>query len=91
VAWAFAAGAVAVVIGDACLLVKCWSTGTVLGGALAAIGIALVALAVASRLTGGAGDTALVIAGAFLVVGWVLYGLGQAFERLFDEQPEDET
>ena len=90
-AGAFAAGAVAVVIGDSWLLAKCWRTRTVLGGILAAVGIALVGLAVASRLSGGAGGAALVIAGAFSVVSGVLYGIGQAFERLLDDEPEDEA
>ena len=88
---AFAAGAVAVVVGDSWLLAKCWRTRTVLGGILAAVGIALVGLAVASRLTGGAGGAALLIAGAFSVVGCVLYGLGQGFERLLDDKPDDEA
>ena len=90
-AGAFAAGAVAVVVGDSWLLAKCWRTRTVLGGILAAVGIALVGLAVASRLTGGAGGAALLIAGAFSVVSGVLYGIGQAFERLLDDEPEDEA
>ena len=90
-AGAFAAGAVAVVVGDLWLLAKCWRTRTVLGGILAAVGIALVGLAVASRLSGGAGGAALVIAGAFSVVSGVLYGIGQAFERLLDDEPEDEA
>ena len=90
-AGAFAAGAVAVAVGDSWLLAKCWRTRTVLGGILAAVGIALVGLAVASRLSGGAGGAALVIAGAFSVVSGVLYGIGQAFERLLDDEPEDEA
>ena len=90
-AGAFAAGAVAVAVGDSWLLAKCWRTRTVLGGILAAVGIALVGLAVASRLSGGAGGAALLIAGAFSVVGCVLYGIGQAFERLLDDEPEDEA
>ena len=90
-AGAFAAGAVAVVVGDSWLLAKCWRTRTVLGGILAAVGIALVGLAVASRLSGGAGGAALLIAGAFSVVSGVLYGIGQAFERLLDDEPEDEA
>ena len=90
-AGAFAAGAVAVVVGDSWLLAKCWRTRTVLGGILAAVGIALVGLAVASRVSGGAGGAALLIAGAFSVVGCVLYGLGQAFERLLHDKPEDEA
>ena len=90
-AGAFAAGAVAVVVGDSWLLAKCWRTRTVLGGILAAVGIALVGLAVASRVSGGAGGAALLIAGAFSVVGGVLYGIGQAFERLLDDEREDEA
>ena len=90
-AGAFAAGAVAVAVGDSWLLAKCWRTRTVLGGILAAVGIALVGLAVASRLSGGAGGAALLIAGAFSVVGGVLYGIGQAFERLLDDEREDEA
>jgi hypothetical protein len=82
---------VAVVVGDSWLLAKCWRTRTVLGGILAAVGIALVGLAVASRISGGAGVAALLIAGAFSVVGCVLYGIGQAFERLLDDEPEDEA
>jgi hypothetical protein len=88
---AFAAGAVAVAVGDSWLLANCWRTRTVLGGILAAGGIALVGLAVASRLRGGAGGAALLIAGALSVVGCVLYGLGQAFERLLHDKPEDEA
>jgi hypothetical protein len=90
IAGALAAGGAAVVVGDVVLLVVSWRSRAVLGGLLGAVGIPIVGLA---RVSGPSRDSAaaLVIALVLLVVGSVLYGLGQAFERLLDTAPEDEA
>jgi divalent metal cation (Fe/Co/Zn/Cd) transporter len=71
------------------LLALSWRSRTVLGELLGAVGIPIVGFALVS---GPSGDSvaALVIAVVFLVIGSALYGLGQAFERLLDADPEDE-
>ena len=58
---------------------------------LGAVGIPLVAFAIASGPTGGAAEGALAIALILLTVGVVLYSLGKAFERLLDEPPKEES
>ena len=86
-----AAGVVAVAIADLSLVAICWRRRTVLGGVAAAVGIPLVAFAIIiSGLRGRAATAAvLLVALIFLIVASALYGLGQAFERLLDEEPED--
>jgi len=78
-----------VVAGDVWLVVICWKRRTVLGGVAGVVGIALVAFAVASGLRGSAAEAALMIAVIFLILGTALYRLGQALERLLDDEPED--
>ena len=88
---ALAAGSAVIASGDAGLIVVCWKHRAVLAGVLATVGIALVAFAVASGLTGSVGEGALVIAVTTLFVGFCLYGLGQALERLLDGERKGET
>jgi hypothetical protein len=87
VAAALAAGAVAVAAADLWLVTICWQRRAVLGGILGAVGIPLVAFAIASGLTGSTGEAALVIALVLLIVGGALYALGQALERLLEQEP----
>ena len=58
---------------------------------LGAAGIPLVVFAIASGPTGYPGDGSLAIALALLIIGVVVYGVGQALERLLDEQPDEEA
>ena len=85
------AGSAVIAAGDVGLIVVCWKHRAVLAGVLGTVGIALVVLAVASGLTGSVGEGALVIAVITLVVGFCLYGLGQALERLLDGEQKGET
>jgi hypothetical protein len=84
-----AAAGVAIAAGNLALLVRCWKRRSVLGGMLAALGLPLALFAVVSGVTRGAGEDALVGALIALVVGTALYFLGQAVQRLLDEDPED--
>jgi len=86
---ALAAGGVAVAVADLCLVAISWKRQTVLGSVLGAVGIPLVAFAIASGPTGSAGEGALVIALILLLVGGALYALGHALEPLLDEEPEE--
>ena len=72
------------------LVVVCWRTRTALGALLGAIAIALAAFAAASGPRGSYGEAALIVALVVVIVGVVLYRLGQAFERLLDDGPEDD-
>jgi hypothetical protein len=85
---ALAAGGAAICAGDVLLVAISWKSRTVLGGVAGLAGIALVGFAIASGPSGGAAEAALVIALILLVVGWALYGLGRAFERLLDADAE---
>jgi hypothetical protein len=80
---------VAIAAGNLALLAVCWRSRTVLGGLLAAIGVALVGLAIASGPGRGAGGVALLSAGVALVIGTVLFAIGQAVQRLLDDEPEE--
>ena len=88
---ALAAGSAVIAAGDVGLIVVCWKHRAVLAGVLGTVGIALVAFAVASGLTGSVGEGALGIAVITLVVGFGLYSLGQALERLLDGGQKGET
>jgi hypothetical protein len=72
------------------LLAISWRSRTVLGGLLGAAGIPIVGFTLVSGPHADSG-AALVIALVLLVVGSALYGLGQAFDRLLDADPEDEA
>ena len=76
---------------DVGLIVVCSKHRAVLTGVLGTVGLALVAFAVASGLTGSVGEGALVIAVITLVVGFGLYGLGQILERLLNGEPSGES
>jgi hypothetical protein len=84
-----AAGALAMAGAAVGLVVICWRARAVLPGFTGTVGIALVAFAIASGLRGRAATDALLISLVLLLLGSVLYGLGQTFERLLEEQPED--
>lgn len=83
------AGGAAILLADISLLTVCWKRASVLGGLLAAAGIALVGFAFATGLAGGAASL-LVIALISLIIGTALYGLGQRLEHLLDEQPDED-
>jgi hypothetical protein len=79
----------AIALGEVSLIVVCWRRRAVLGGVLGVGGIALVAFAIASGPTADFAEGALGVALALLIVGVVLYGLGQRFERLLDDEPDE--
>lgn len=66
------------------MIAACWTSRTVLGGALGATGIALVVLTLARVASGTAGSYSIAIAALALLIGTILYVLGQALERLLD-------
>ena len=82
---------VALVVGlaDVALVVVSWRSRSVLPGLLGAVGVAATAFAITRGPGRGARDYAIVIAGLTLVIGCVLYGLGQVFERILDDHPDD--
>ena len=80
---------VAVALGDLVLIAVCWRTRTALAGTLGAIGIPLVAFALLSGARRHASEQALLIAAGALVLGVVLFALGQVLGRLLDAEPED--
>jgi hypothetical protein len=61
----------------------------VLGGLLGAVGLPLVAFAIASGPARAAGEDALLGAGAGLAIGTALYCLGQVLGRLLTRAGED--
>ena len=82
---------VGIALGNLLLLLICWKRRTALGGLLGAVGVALVALAIARVHSRGAGELALWAAVGTLLFGSALYALGQLFERLLDDGPDDEA
>ena len=83
------AAGVVIALGNLLLLVICWKRRTALGGLLAAVGVALVAFAIARVPSRGARELALWAAAGTLLFGSALYALGQLFERLLDDGPDD--
>jgi hypothetical protein len=81
-------GAAVVAIGNLALVVTSVRHRVVLGALVGLIGLASVGFAGVNQLSGAAAAGAILIAAILLVVGVVLYCLGQAFERLLDEPPE---
>src|ERR1700740_3822805 len=79
---ALAAAGAAITIGDLWLIAICWRRRAVLGGVLGAAGIPLVVLGVGSGPNADPGERTLAVALALLIVGAVLYALGQRLERL---------
>ena len=90
-AGALAAAGAAIAAADLWLVLICWKHRTVLGAVLGAVGIPLVAFAIASGPTGSTAEGALATALILLIIGVVLYSLGKAFERLLDEPPKEES
>ena len=88
---ALAAGGAAIAVGDVWLIAICWRHRTVLGGVLGAAGILLVVFAIVSGPSVRAGERTLAIALALLVIGVVLFALGQAIERLLKEAPNEDA
>jgi len=86
---AVVAAGVVIALGNLLLLLICWKRRTALGGLLAAVGVALVAFALARGPSRGAGELALWAAVGTLLFGSALYALGQLFERLLDDGPDD--
>jgi hypothetical protein len=86
---ALTAAGVAIAAGDLWLVLICWKRRSVLGGLLGAISMAIAVFAIVSGPSHGRGRGALAIAAIALVIATALYGLGQALQRLLDEEPED--
>jgi CHASE2 domain-containing sensor protein len=83
-----AAGAIAVAAGDLVLALACYRTRSVLAG-MVSIGTAVLVGLSAGRAWRGSVATAEVIGAlAFLMLGVVLLGLGQALDRLLTEPSE---
>jgi len=78
-----------IALGNLLLLVTCWKRRTALGGLLGAVGVALVVFAIARVPSRGGGELALWAAVGTLLFGSALYALGQLFERLLDDGPDD--
>lgn len=87
---ALVVGAVAIGVADLWLLVISWRSRTVLAGVLGAVGIGLVAVAVALGPKASYGKGVLVIAFIVLVLGVVPYLLGRALERLLEQPCNDD-
>lgn len=87
---AVAAGGVTIAVGDVWLITRCWRHRSVLGGVLGAGGIPLVVFALAPGPTVDPREGTLAIALALLIIGVVLYGIGETFERLLEEDPDKE-
>ena len=83
------AAGVLIALGNLLLLLICWKRRTALGGLLGAVGVALVAFAIARVPSRGEGELALWAAVGTLLFGSALYALGQLFERLLDDGPDD--
>ena len=86
---ALTAVGVAIAAGDLWLVLICWRRRSVLGGLLGAISTAIAVFAIVSGPSHARGKDALAIAAIALVIATALYGLGQALQRLLDEEPED--
>jgi uncharacterized membrane protein YczE len=75
-------GALGVAVGDAGLLVVSWRTRTSLGGLTGVASVALVGLSAGPGWTGTTARDEVLGALVFLIVGLVLFGLGQAIDHL---------
>ena len=78
-----------IALGNLLLLATCWKRRTALGGLLGVVGVALVVFAIAQVPSRGARELALWAAVGTLLFGSALYALGQLFERLLDDGPDD--
>jgi hypothetical protein len=85
VASTVAIAAVAVAVADLALIVVCFRRRAVLGAVAGVAGVGAVVLAAVHGCSGALAEAAVVIAAILLIVGAVLLGLGQAFERLLGE------
>jgi hypothetical protein len=80
------AAGLAVALGDLALIIACWKSRTVLGGLLGTAGMPLVGFAIVRGASGGASVYSIATAALALAIGSVLYVLGQALERLLDDE-----
>jgi hypothetical protein len=83
-----AAGAIAVAADDLALGVACYRTRTALGGIVSIGSAVLVGLSAGHAWKGGVARDGVIGALAFLIVGAVLLGLGQAVDRLLTGSSE---
>jgi hypothetical protein len=86
---ALTAGGAAVALANVWLLAACWKRRSVLAGLLGAVGIPLAAFAIATGSGRRGGDYALAGSAIALLIGGALFGIGQAVERLLDDEPDD--
>jgi hypothetical protein len=82
---------VPVITGAGWLLVLCWRRRAVLAGVCAAAGIALVVLTLVQGYRDGARELGLIMALVAVVIGSVLFVLGQALHRMLDTEPEESS
>ena len=83
---AAAVASVALVLSETWLVVTCWHRRSVLGAVCGVVAIVLVLIAIVSD--GGGGAQALAGSLAALIIGAVLLWLGQAVQRLLDDEPD---
>lgn len=84
----FVAMGVLVITGGGWLLVRCWRRRAVLAGLCAAAGIALLVLTIVLGFRDGARELGLIMALVAVVIGSVLFRLGQTLQRMLDTEPE---
>lgn len=77
-----ATGAIAATAGDLVLVLACYRTRSVLAGIVGIGSVVLVGLSAGRAWRGSVASAEVIGALAFLIVGAVLLGLGQAFDRL---------
>jgi hypothetical protein len=77
--------------GPSWLLVLCWRRHAVLAGLCAAAGIALVVLTLVPGYRNSARELGLIMALVAVVIGSVLFVLGQALQRMLDTEPEESS
>jgi hypothetical protein len=73
------------------LLVLSWRRRAVLAGVCAAPGISLPALTVVLGFPDGARDLTLIMALIAVMIGTVLFALGQTLQRMLDTEPEADS
>jgi len=83
------AASAAIGAADIWLVVVCWRRRAVVGGLCGATTIVLLIVASASGLSASTETDALFGSFLSLTVGTMLFGLGQAVQRLLEHEPED--
>ena len=85
-----ATAAIAVGVADLVLALRCYRTRTVLAGVLSIGSAVLVGLSAGQGWRGSLATMEVIGALASLIVGVVLLGLGQAFDRLTATPPDED-